>query len=241
MDRKNNNTNKSDNKFDKKKKKKIVIMGAVIFVIIMLILGFTVGGKIVSMVKDPKEFRNWVQGTGIWGKFLMIGISAFQIIVAVVPGEPIEIASGYAFGWIEGAILCLIGSIIGQTIVFLFAKKYGMDFVEVFVKKEKIEKVSFLHDSEKIYMTIFMIFLIPGTPKDVLSYVVGITPVKLIPFLLVSCLARIPSVVSSTIGGSFLGTKNYKMALIVFGVTIVISGIVYIIYKQHQKKKEIKN
>ena len=193
------------------------------------------------MVKDPKEFRNWVQGTGIWGKFLMIGISAFQIIVAVVPGEPIEIASGYAFGWIEGAILCLIGSIIGQTIVFLFAKKYGMDFVEVFVKKEKIEKVSFLHDSEKIYMTIFMIFLIPGTPKDVLSYVVGITPVKLIPFLLVSCLARIPSVVSSTIGGSFLGTKNYKMALIVFGVTIVISGIVYIIYKQHQKKKEIKN
>ena len=122
MDRKNNNKNKGDNKFDKKKKKKIVIMGAVIFVIIMLILGFTVGGKIVSMVKDPKEFRNWVQGTGIWGKFLMIGISAFQIIVAVVPGEPIEIASGYAFGWIEGAILCLIGSIIGQTIVFLFAK-----------------------------------------------------------------------------------------------------------------------
>lgn len=241
MDRKNNNTNKSDNKFDKKKKKKIVIIGAVIFVIIMLILGFTVGGKIVSMVKDPKVFRNWVQGTGIWGKFLMIGISAFQIIVAVIPGEPIEIASGYAFGWIEGAILCLIGTLIGQTIVFLFAKKYGMDFVEVFVKKEKIEKVSFLHDSEKIYMTIFMVFLIPGTPKDVLSYVVGITPVKLIPFLLVSCLARIPSVVSSTIGGSFLGTKNYKMALIVFGVTIVISGIVYIIYKQHQKKKEIKN
>lgn len=241
MDKENKNTNKSENKFDKKKNKKIVIMGAVIFVIIMLILGFTVGGKIVSMVKEPKKFRNWVQGTGIWGKFLMIGISAFQIIIAVVPGEPIEIASGYAFGWIEGAILCLIGSIIGQTMVFLFAKKYGMDFVEVFVKKEKIEKVSFLNDSEKIYMTIFMIFLIPGTPKDVLSYVVGITPVKLIPFLLVSCLARIPSVVSSTIGGSFLGTKNYKMALIVFGVTIVISGIIYIIYKQYQKKKEIKN
>ena len=128
MDRKNNNKNKGDNKFDKKKKKKIVIMGAVIFVIIMLILGFTVGGKIVSMVKDPKEFRNWVQGTGIWGKFLMIGISAFQIIVAVVPGEPIEIASGYAFGWIEGAILCLIGSIIGANYCIFICKKiwYGL-------------------------------------------------------------------------------------------------------------------
>ena len=239
MDKKTNN--KPNIKFDKKKKKKIVITGAVVFLIIMLVLGFTLGGKIVSMVRDPKVFRNWVQGTGIWGKFLMIGISAFQIIVAVIPGEPIEIASGYAFGWIEGAILCLIGSLIGQTIVFLFAKKYGMDFIEVFVKKEKIEKVSFLHDSEKIYISIFLIFLIPGTPKDVLSYVAGITPVKLLPFLLVSCLARIPSVVSSTIVGSFLGTKNYKMAFIVFGVTIIISGIVFFIYKQYQKKKEIKN
>ena len=239
MDKKTNN--KPNIKFDKKKKKKIVITGAVVFLIIMFVLGFTLGGKIVSMVRDPKVFRNWVQGTGIWGKFLMIGISAFQIIVAVIPGEPIEIASGYAFGWIEGAILCLIGTLIGQTIVFLFAKKYGMDFVEVFVKKEKIEKVSFLNDSEKIYISIFLIFLIPGTPKDVLSYVAGITPVKLLPFLLVSCLARIPSVVSSTIGGSFLGTKNYKMAFIVFGVTIVISGIVFFIYKQYQNKKEIKN
>ena len=125
MDKKTNN--KPNIKFDKKKKKKIVITGAVVFLIIMLVLGFTLGGKIVSMVRDPKVFRNWVQGTGIWGKFLMIGISAFQIIVAVIPGEPIEIASGYAFGWIEGAILCLIGSLIGQTIVFLFAKKswYG--------------------------------------------------------------------------------------------------------------------
>ncbi len=239
MDKKTNN--KPNIKFDKKKNKKIVITGAVVFLILMFVLGFTLGGKIVSMVRDPKVFRNWVQGTGIWGKFLMIGISAFQIIVAVIPGEPIEIASGYAFGWIEGAILCLIGTLIGQTIVFLFAKKYGMDFVEVFVKKEKIEKVSFLNDSEKIYISIFLIFLIPGTPKDVLSYVAGITPVKLLPFLLVSCLARIPSVVSSTIGGSFLGTKNYKMAFIVFGVTIIISGIVFFIYKQYQNKKEIKN
>lgn len=228
-------------KIDKKKRKKILIIGAVIFISIMIILGFTIGKKLVFMAKDPSEFRDWVRSTGPWGKFIMIGISAFQIIVAVIPGEPIEIAAGYSFGWIEGAVLCLIGSILGQTVVFLFGKKYGMEFVEIFVKKEKLEKINFLKDSEKIYMTIFLIFLIPGTPKDVLSYVAGITPVKLIPFLLVSGLARIPSVVSSTIGGSFLGTKNYKMAFIVFGVTIVISAIVFIIYKQYQKKKEIKN
>lgn len=167
----------------------------------------------------------------------MIGISAFQIIVAVIPGEPIEIASGYAFGWFFGAIYCLIGTLIGQMIVFLFAKKYGMDFVEIFVSKERLEKTAFLKDNEKIYMTIFFIFLIPGTPKDVISYAAGITSIKLVPFLLISGVGRIPSVVSSTIGGSYLGTKNYTMAIIVFIVTLVVSGVLFFIYKMYEKKK----
>lgn len=188
-------------------------------------------------MKNPKEFRTWVNDIGIWGKFIMIGISAFQIIVAVVPGEPIEIASGYAFGWFWGSVYCLIGTLIGQMVVFLFAKKFGMDFVEVFVSKEKLEKMTFLKDNEKIYMTIFFIFLIPGTPKDVLSYVAGITPIKLLPFLLVSGVARVPSVISSTIGGSYLGTKNYTMAAIVFIITLLVSGILFFIYKRHEKKK----
>lgn len=188
-------------------------------------------------MKNPKEFRAWVNDIGIWGNFIMIGISAFQIIVAVIPGEPIEIASGYAFGWFWGSVYCLIGTLIGQMVVFLFAKKFGMDFVEVFVSKEKLEKMTFLKDNEKIYMTIFFIFLIPGTPKDVLSYVAGITTIKLLPFLLVSGVARVPSVISSTIGGSYLGTKNYTMAAIVFIVTLLVSGILFFIYKRHEKKK----
>lgn len=196
-----------------------------------------IGGKIISLVKNPKEFRQWVRNTGIWGKFIMIGISAFQIIVAVIPGEPIEIASGYAFGWFLGAVYCLIGTLIGQMVVFLFGKKFGMDFVEIFVSKEKLEKMSFLKDNEKIYMTIFFIFLIPGTPKDVLSYAAGITPIKLLPFLLVSGVARLPSVISSTIGGSYLGIKNYTMAAAVFIVTLLVSGILFFIYKKYEKNK----
>ena len=127
----------------------------------MIILGFFVGGKVVSLVKDPKQFRKWVKHTGIWGQFIMIGISAFQIIVAIVPGEPIEIASGYAFGWFLGAVLCLLGTLVGQMVVFIFAKKFGLDFVEIFVSKKKLEKMAFLKDNEKIYVTIFFIFLIP--------------------------------------------------------------------------------
>ncbi|MEG0857291.1 MAG: VTT domain-containing protein [Terrisporobacter sp.] len=224
-------------KISDKKRKVICIIGLIAFVSLMLILGFTVGKKIVTLAKTPKKFRLWVNSTGIWGKFIMIGIAAFQIIVAVVPGEPIEIAAGYAFGWLQGAILCLIGTLLGQAIVFLFAKKFGMDFVQVFVKKEKLEKIEFLKNKDKLYSSIFFIFLIPGTPKDVLSYVAGITPIKLIPFLLISCLARIPSVVSSTIGGGLLGGANYKMAIVVFIVTFIISLICFFIYKKYEKSR----
>ena len=221
-----------------KKKKKINIVGIVIFVALMVILGLTVGGKIIHFVKEPEKFRLWVKSTGLWGILFMVAISAFQIIVAVIPGEPIEIASGYAFGWIGGAALCLLGTLVGQTIVFLFAKKFGMDFVKVFVSEKKLNKIAFLKDRSKLYSSIFFIFLIPGTPKDVLSYVAGITPIKLIPFLLVSGLARIPSVVSSTIGGGLLGSKNYKMAIIVFVVTLIISLICFFIYRKIEKSRE---
>ena len=190
------------------------------------------------MVKNPIEFRKWVSGLGIWGKLIMIGISAFQIIVAVIPGEPIEIASGYAYGWFLGAVLCLIGTLLGQTIVFLVSKKYGLEFVEIFISKEKLEKTKFLEDNEKVYLTTFFTFLIPGTPKDVLSYVTGITNIKLIPFLLISGIARIPSIISSTIGGNYLGKKNYTVAIIVFVATIIVSAILFFLYKMYEKKKE---
>ena len=100
------------------RKKKNILIGVIVFLVVMLILGFIVGGKIVSLVRNPKSFRKWVSDLGIWGKLIMIGISAFQIIVAVIPGEPIEIASGYAFGWFLGAVLCLIGTLLCQSIVF---------------------------------------------------------------------------------------------------------------------------
>lgn len=219
------------------RKKKILLIGAIIFLIILCILGFTVGKKVVSLVKNPKEFRLMIKSMGVWGKFIMIGMSAFQIIVAVIPGEPIEIASGYAFGWFFGAIYCLIGTIIGQMIVFIFAKKYGMDFVKIFLSESKLKKMKFLKDNKKIYLSTFFIFLIPGTPKDVLSYAAGVTTIKLIPFLLISGIARIPSVVSSTIGGSYLGTKNYTMAAVVLIGTLIISGIMFFIYKKLENNK----
>lgn len=205
--------------------------------IIVGILTFILGRKMIPLILNPKAFRLWVQEIGMLGKFVIIGISALQIVVAIIPGEPIEIAAGYAFGWLEGAIYCVIGNLLGQTVVFLLSKKFGMKFVEIIVSKQRLSRMKILKDSTKVYMTIFFVFLIPGTPKDVISYVAGITSIRLLPFLLVSGVGRIPSVISSTIGGSYIGTKNYKMAVVVFVVTIIVSSISLIVYKSHERRK----
>ena len=199
-----------------------------------------IGGPLLEMLGDPDEFRSWVDSHSMFGRLIFIGMVILQVIVAVIPGEPMEIGAGYAFGAVEGTILCLVGTAIGSSLVFLFTKKLGIRMVEAFISREKLQSLKFLQNAERLNLVILLAFLIPGTPKDVLTYFAGLTPIRLRTFLLLTSLARIPSVVSSTLGGNALGTENYGMAVVVFLVTAVISAVGALIYKQHTQKKQMK-
>ena len=115
----------------------------------------------------------------------------------------------------------------------------GVRLVEIFISREKIDELRFINSEEKLKRMIFLLFFIPGTPKDLLTYFAGLTRIKLHEFLIISMIARIPSLVSSTIGGHFIGQSRYVEAIILFVVTGVVSLIgmkVYsIIVKKHKK------
>ena len=167
-----------------------------------------------------------------------------QVIVAFIPGEPLEIGAGYAFGAVEGSLLCLGGILLGSLIVFLAVRRFGVKLVEVFFSMDKIRSLKFLQNEKRMNTAAFFIFLLPGTPKDLLSYFVGLTPMKQSTWLLMTSVARIPSVVTSTIGGNALSSENYLTAIIVFAVTAVISIGGWLIYnrwiqrRQNKKEKE---
>ena len=129
---------------------------------------------------------------------------ALQVLVALLPGEIIETGAGVAYGPIEGLILCLIGAAIGTALIFWLVRRYGSSLVECLVSKEKLDKLSFMKDEQKLDNLIFLIFLIPGTPKDIITYFAGLTPVKFSHFLLITTVARIPSVITSTLAGDKL-------------------------------------
>lgn len=161
-----------------------------------------------------------------------------QVFVAVIPGEPLEIGAGYAFGAVEGTLLCILGAAIGSTLVFLFVRRFGVRAVEVFISREKIHSLRFLQNTRRVHLFLLVAFLLPGTPKDVLCYVAGLTTLKLGPFILISSICRLPSIVTSTIGGSALGSGQWGMAAIVFAATLVISAIGLWIYKRILRLRE---
>ncbi|MBR2861747.1 MAG: TVP38/TMEM64 family protein [Clostridia bacterium] len=220
------------------KQKKLALLASAIVIIIFAAVSVFVGIPLVKYVSEPEQFRLLVDSWGIFGALAYVVILIFQIIFAFIPGEPFEILAGYAFGAVEGTLLCLLGSCIGSAIVFSLTRKFGIKFVEIFFSADKIKSVKFLHDKKKIHFLIFIIFFIPGTPKDLLSYVAGLTPIGFWQYLVLSTAAKIPSIITSTIGGSFMGDQQYNFAVITFIITGAISAVGLLIYNRISGRKE---
>ena len=202
------------------------------FAILMMLAFWFVGRPLVRFASEPERFRQWVDMNGAWGRLAFVGMMALQIFVAIIPGEPLEIGAGYAFGALEGTMLCLLGAVAGSAVVFMMVRRFGTKMVEAFFPREKIRKLKFVQNARQLELLVFLLMFIPGTPKDMIAYFVGLTRMKLRTWILINATARIPSIITSTLGGDALGTGNYEFAGIVFAVTILISLIGVVIYRR---------
>lgn len=225
-------------KMTEKHRKALSVAAVAVFILFFLGITVFLGKPILRFFEDPQSFRGYVEEKG-WGAGLVFtGLVVLQVLVALIPGEPLEIAAGVAFGAFEGTLLCLAGIAVGSTLVFLFVRRFGVKLVEVFFPIEKIHSLRFLQNSRKFHTLLFLIMFIPGTPKDLVSYFVGLTEMKLGHWILISVVARIPSVITSTIGGSALGEENFWTAALVFGITLILSAAGLVIYDRVIKPKK---
>ena len=224
-----------------KQKKIISVLVLVLFLGFSALVAWFIGKPMISLVSEPEKFRGWVESRGNWGRLIFIGMMVFQVLIAFVPGEPLEIGAGYAFGAVEGTILCVIGVTVGSLLVFGLVRRFGIRIVEVFFDTGKIKKLKFLQNEKRLDLITFLVFFLPGTPKDLLTYFVGVTDIKLSKFIIIVSVARLPSIITSTVGGSALGIGKYELAVIVFGVTVVISLLGLFIYNRICKHRAKKN
>lgn len=223
-----------------KLKKILKVTSYVILFLIIGILAF-VGWKFSV---DRENFKLWMDDHGAFGCVVYVIMVILQIIVALVPGGPIEVAGGYAFGAFLGTILFLLGAFIGSLTVFILVRKYGKPVVELFFKDKDIGKLSFLKDDAKRNILFLVLFIIPGSPKDLLCYVAGLTDMPIWFFIVITTLGRLPAVLGSAISGEALGNENTFVAIISLAIIFTISaiGIVayYFVTRKH-KSDEKKN
>ena len=221
-----------------KHRKILYIVAVFVFIAFCALVGYFVGVPMVRMADEPEVFRAWVDGFGIWGRFIFVGMVFLQVLVALIPGEPIELMAGYVFGAVEGTLLSMAGILLGSWVVFALVRRFGPKFAQVFFPEKELKRLAFLKNPKKSGVLAFILMTIPGTPKDLLSYFAGLMPLKTWQWLTIVAVSRIPSLVTSTVSGAAAGKENYTLAAIFFALTIIASGIGILYYRKICRRQQ---
>ena len=230
----------------RKNKIKIFKTILLIFVLILLvgiILYLFPVIKRISKKEWKIAFKGKVEDSGLVGLVSLLGLELAQIFLIIIPGEPIEILAGMCYGAVFGTIFIMISAGIISTLIFLLVRKFGRKFVYDFCDKKKIAKIEnnkLFQNPKKIEMIMFILFLIPGTPKDLLVYVSGLLPIKPLKFILISTFARFPSIITSTLAGEQLALGNWQMSIILYVAIMLVVAIIVLIINKLDKDKVTK-
>ena len=228
-----------DRSFTPQQKKALSLVILALFLLFCAAAGWFIGRPMVRFAAEPEQFRAWVEGYGPWGGLLYAAMVFLQVLVALIPGEPLEICGGYAFGAVAGTLWCLLGATAGSLLVFWLVRRFGRGMVELFFSREKVENLRFLRSSPRRDLLLLLLFMLPGTPKDLLCYFAGLTDLPWRKWLLICSLGRLPAIVTSAVGGGALGTENYGGAVWVFAATAALSlagvGLYRLTAEKHNK------
>ncbi|MCD7723151.1 MAG: VTT domain-containing protein [Clostridiales bacterium] len=215
----------------------LVIALPLIYLALFLALYFTCGKEFYALIKDKEQFAMWISSFGIYDEIVFVAIRAVQTVVKIVPAEPLEIGAGYVWGTWKGLGLCMLGTEIGSLIILFLVSRFGTKLINLLFDTDKLKEWEFIKNSKKKYSLLTVIYLIPGTPKDFITYFVGITDTKILPFLVVTGLARIPSIISSTWCGDILDMGGVKYFIAAFGAITVISFAAAALFSKYIKKR----
>lgn len=227
------------------KQKKFLLAQRIAAVTVCAAFGITVlvcylkyGKQLYSIFGNVNSLKAFLAQFNGYDQWIFVGIRAFQTVIKIIPAEPLEIGSGVLYGTWGGLLFCMLGTEIGSLVIILLTKLFGRKIVDLFVPIEKLDSLKFLQNEKRVYLSLFFIYLIPGTPKDVLTYAAGITGLNIPKFLLITGIARIPSIITSTLCGEQIIQKNYFLAVTIFVVTAILGIAASVIYKKVSKKRE---
>jgi uncharacterized membrane protein YdjX (TVP38/TMEM64 family) len=234
---------KQDVPVKKKSRAKVITLAVVV---VILFIGCSIAAlplmRALTTESGQQAILDAVGGLGVFRYLIYFGLQVVQIVIAMIPGGPIPLIGGMLFGEWMTLILSLAGCFVGTAIVYYLVQAVGKPLVHLFVSEEQLRTYRFLQDEKRLEIFIFLFFLCPGLPKDALTYIAALTPIKPMRLFLLTTLGRTPALIATIWLGGSLWKKDYVVVAILIGVMVVaaVAGLLVKkkIEQRHKQKQE---
>ena len=212
---------------------KLKFAGLLLFIGLIVVIGVLLIPYFQYLLTEEGrlELVAMIQDAGIAGVGMCLALQFVQIVVAIIPGEVAQLAIGAIYGPIAGSFVTLLGALISSIFIFFVVRKLGAPFVQGMIGSKNTKIMSFFKEDRRLNTIVFILFLIPGLPKDVFTYLVPLTTMRPINFFVLSTLGRTPGIAASAFIGSAAVQGDYTQAIIV-GIIAGGLGLLGIVFNK---------
>ena len=220
---------------EKENKSRVIISTVKILLLILIVVGIPIyiwffHGDWIKSIENIDDVVAFLEKYETESIFVYIGLQIVQIVISVMPGQVFQMAAGYIYGFWPALLFAMTGAVAGTAISFMLAKVLGRDFLHIFFGEEKMSYYIERLNSKKMYAIVFFLYLIPGIPKDMVSYAAGVSEIRFKPFLIISALGRLPGMIGCLLMGNMVMEEKYTGAVII-GVFAVIAFCICIAFR----------
>lgn len=204
----------------------VVVMGGMVYSL------YATG--LIDLLTSKNRLLQFIRENRFHAATIFIGMQIVQVVAAPLPGEVTGFVGGILFGPVWGVVYSTIGLTIGSWVAFMLARLLGRPIVERIASRETIERYDYVMKHKGLLLA-FLMFLIPGFPKDILCYILGLGHMRLRDFLIVSATGRLLGTVLLTMGGTFFRDARYGALFTVIGISLIIILLV-MIYRERVER-----
>ncbi|MCK9377481.1 MAG: VTT domain-containing protein [Syntrophobacterales bacterium] len=185
--------------------------------------------RLYEAVLNRDRLRAVIDRTGSWGPLLFILVQAVQVILPFW-SVPMEIAGGFLFGLPLGLLYSMAGRTLGALLAFMLARWLEKRFVVRLVSAGRLKRFRKVM-KQGGSLAAFFFLLIPGIPKDFIYYLLGLTRMSVIFFLVATALARFPGTLLFTLEGAEVYKGHYSVIL---GLLALYVGLAFLLYRHRE-------
>ena len=201
--------------------------------VLALLAWFALSGDNAELLKSlftdelsNDEWSRRLQSFGPRGYITVTVLAALQIVCTVFPAAPLQVLAGFAFGFFKGLLCCVVGVLIGNSLIFWLQKMFGDRLRGFFVKKLNVDLEKTAASSKGVLL-VFLLFLVPIVPYGMICFLAAGMGMSYRRYMTVTTLGTLPAMVFSLGLGRMLLTLHWTAMAVILAVLIVLVVLLF--------------